>query len=336
MTSPIGRQAILLSASRIRPTSLANFVATPALPSSITASGGANGTRFDSTGTLVAATAPRFDYDPATLAARGLLVEVSATNGIRNSSAAGALAGSPGTVPTNWAATSTGGVITRTVVGSGSENGIPYVDIRWQFSGAGLSDVAFEQGTAVAAANGQTWTSSRFLSIAAGSLTNISSIQQITSEFNNVGGFLAATAATVAVSAGSLPARRAQLTRVFNNAATAYMGASVRVNASGAADITIRYGLPQAEQAATASSPILTTVAALARSADAVAFVDASPAIIVQRMSIATGVVDRVYYAPGAFPASFQAGYLYQQAAKYPRALTPAEQTARLVVGSPL
>lgn len=48
--------------------------------SRITYSGGANGTRIDSSGVIVAATTPRFDYDPVTLAARGLLVEEARTN----------------------------------------------------------------------------------------------------------------------------------------------------------------------------------------------------------------------------------------------------------------
>lgn len=46
----------------------------------ITFSGGANGTRVNSAGVIVAATTPRFDYDPVTLAARGLLVEEARTN----------------------------------------------------------------------------------------------------------------------------------------------------------------------------------------------------------------------------------------------------------------
>lgn len=48
--------------------------------SRITYSGGANGTRVNSSGVIVAATTPRFDYDPVTLAAKGLLVEEARTN----------------------------------------------------------------------------------------------------------------------------------------------------------------------------------------------------------------------------------------------------------------
>lgn len=46
----------------------------------ITYSGGANGTRVNEAGVIVAAVAPRYDYNPVTLAARGLLVEEARTN----------------------------------------------------------------------------------------------------------------------------------------------------------------------------------------------------------------------------------------------------------------
>lgn len=55
--------------------------------SRITYSGGTNGTRVNSSGLIVAATTPRFDYDPVTLAARGLLVEEARTNLILNNTA---------------------------------------------------------------------------------------------------------------------------------------------------------------------------------------------------------------------------------------------------------
>jgi hypothetical protein len=48
--------------------------------SRLTISGGAGGTRVNSSGNIVSASAPRFDYDPVSLAARGLLVEEQRTN----------------------------------------------------------------------------------------------------------------------------------------------------------------------------------------------------------------------------------------------------------------
>lgn len=53
----------------------------------ITYSGGANGTRVNSAGLIVAATTPRFDYNPVTLAPLGFLVEEARTNKATNENA---------------------------------------------------------------------------------------------------------------------------------------------------------------------------------------------------------------------------------------------------------
>jgi len=63
----------------LRPTLSLDFLA-GLNDSRITYSGGANGTRVNSAGVIVAATTPRFDFDPVTLAAKGLLVEEARTN----------------------------------------------------------------------------------------------------------------------------------------------------------------------------------------------------------------------------------------------------------------
>ncbi len=51
-----------------------------ALPAGVTATGGAGGRLVNAAGVLVSANAPRFDFDPITHAARGLLVEPAGTN----------------------------------------------------------------------------------------------------------------------------------------------------------------------------------------------------------------------------------------------------------------
>lgn len=58
---------------------------TPASSAAITYSGGANGTRVNSAGVIVPASCPRVDFDPVTLAKRGLLVEEQRTNLITQS-----------------------------------------------------------------------------------------------------------------------------------------------------------------------------------------------------------------------------------------------------------
>jgi hypothetical protein len=57
-----------------------DFIRSEVADSRLTISGGAGGTRVNSSGNIVSASAPRFDYDPVSLAARGLLVEEQRTN----------------------------------------------------------------------------------------------------------------------------------------------------------------------------------------------------------------------------------------------------------------
>lgn len=78
---PAGRLRTIgrLRAGGIIPSLILDFT-TGSLDSRITASGGANGTRVDASGNIVAATTPRFDYDPTTLAIKGVLIEEARTN----------------------------------------------------------------------------------------------------------------------------------------------------------------------------------------------------------------------------------------------------------------
>ncbi len=57
-----------------------DFIASETPDPRITFSGGANGTRVNAAGQIVAASAPRYDYDPVTRDAKGLLIEESRTN----------------------------------------------------------------------------------------------------------------------------------------------------------------------------------------------------------------------------------------------------------------
>ena len=67
----------------IQPPSLSlDFLSTTTLDSRITFTRGSNATRVNSSGVIVTASndVPRFDYDPVTLAAKGLLIEEARTN----------------------------------------------------------------------------------------------------------------------------------------------------------------------------------------------------------------------------------------------------------------
>jgi len=92
-----------------------NFLAASSLPSSITFTRASTATFFNSAGVLQSAAidVPRLDYNPSTLAAQGLLIEESRTNGLRYSEAfmtqALTVTGVSGTFANGETVTATGG-----------------------------------------------------------------------------------------------------------------------------------------------------------------------------------------------------------------------------------
>ncbi|MFM6192892.1 MAG: hypothetical protein ACKPFF_10615, partial [Planktothrix sp.] len=86
------------------PTLDLNFALTKSLDPRITFTRASSGTYFDSNGVmqLASANTPRFDHNPNTKESLGLLIEEQRTNSIRNNTMQGAVAGTPGTLPTNW------------------------------------------------------------------------------------------------------------------------------------------------------------------------------------------------------------------------------------------
>lgn len=250
-----------------------------AFDSRITFTRASSATYFDAAGTLktVTTNVPRANYyqdhNPSTLSNLGFLIEEARTNSIRNNTMGGAAAGSPGTAPTNWV-TVVPTEITQTIVGTGTEDGIEYIDIR--VNGTTTADrdyVVFVDGlTGSAASNGQAWAMSSYARLVGGSFSNVS-LTQLNARALDGGGSVLATFAT---NGSFVPTSATLRTQRFVASGTIASATVVTVRAdmffraaSGTTvDFTIRIGLPQLEQGAFATSVIKTTTAAATRAAD--------------------------------------------------------------------
>lgn len=240
---------------------------------------GATATYFDNTGTLqtAAANAPRFDYDQIALTPKGLLIEESRINSIRNNTMQGASIGTPGTMPTNWVQSQNTG-ITGNVVGVGVDQGISYIDLQFSGTTAGgtNNNIFFETIAGVAAASGQTWTLACFYKLVGGSLNNISNLSAILVGTN---GSTTTESFPLLIPNPSAVWQRGVVTGTLANAGTTNVRPSIQLvpNAAPVAiNITIRIGMPQMEQGAFATSVIPTSGAAVTRNVD-VASMSANP-----------------------------------------------------------
>ena len=211
---------------------------------------------------------PRIDFRNAdgTLSSCGrLLLEPQRTNSIRNSSMVGAVAGSPGTIPTNWTVSNAG--LTQTIVGVGTELGLPYVDIRLNGTASGAIFNLFTEGPAqVVASNGQTWTNALYMkTVAAPNPYN--SILNNFSERTAAGTLL--TGAQQAMTLTST-LTRFSFTRTNTNVLTERINAGYQgtLTIGATYDFTIRIAAPQMELGAYATTWVPTTTAAVTRIAD--------------------------------------------------------------------
>jgi hypothetical protein len=224
-------------------------------------------TRTNASGVIesVASNVPRLDYSGGATCPR-LLLEPQRTNSIRNSTMVGAVAGSPGTIPTNWSNTQLVGLSRQ--ISLGTENGLSYIDYRFFGTATATDNVRLDMETlaAIAATNGQTWSYSLYAKTANGTISNS---QLVMFERNSASGFI--TQGTLSFSTDS-SLQRFTFTRTLSGGATVAFVQPVLffgVTIGTAYDFTIRIAAPQMELGAYATTFIPTTTAAVTRLADA-------------------------------------------------------------------
>lgn len=202
------------------------------------------------TRTEFAADIPRFND-----IARRLLIEGQRTNSIRNPRCEGAVAGTPGTLPTFWSVAVGTTALSTSVVGTGTENGLPYVDIRFFGTPAATAQVQVNHDGTIAASDGQLWTYSIFSRFVAGSLTNVGNATLAL----NAG--TANTNTNYTLTSAALGSTRQTATVTAAGGATTTLPRwRLAVTINLPVDITVRLGAVQLELGAFVSSPIFPSV----------------------------------------------------------------------------
>lgn len=290
----------------------------------------ADGTFFNQSGQLQQAESntPRFDHSPTTRLSQGLLLEPERTNELPNNTMVGAVLGTPGTVPTNWGVISSLG-LTRSIVETGVEDGLPYYDLNMSGTTASAVDTGFIRFHSVAqvlASSGEAWRASCYFRLISGAFTG--TWRLALREVSSTSTILAnTTTSIVGATSAPLATQRYTTARTFNNASTVYANSviSAAIASGVTVDFTLRIGPPQLEKATSVSSLIPTSTAAVTRSADDIKIAAGSGVI--------TGTYTMVEKPSGCATVSgtdilLNTGYTAERVMVFPTSLSAGQITA--------
>ena len=225
---------------------------------------------FDGVGVLreAAVDEPRYLFDAAGQRTEAVLVEAAATNFYRNSRAGGAVVG--GGVPTHWVLDQNTNSISFQVVGTGTEGGVPYVDVRLVGNNTnGNAPVVYFDQNWPATAVGEAVSISAFCRRLSGAgLTPSLALAEYGVSLN----FLGLSQGVIGADQPSLRLGRGTFTWAISVPGAALVVSFLAFNpTAGTVDATFRIGCPQLEKGPVATSPILNPVgvyAATTRAAD--------------------------------------------------------------------
>ena len=226
----------------------------------------------------VAANTPAFEYN-ADGTYKGMLVEEERENGIRNSEAGGStngVIGSGGALPTNWGTAGLNGIAVE-IIGTGTEKGVEYVDIK--FSGTATStgqfSLRFDSISQITAAQNEFWSSSVFMKYT-DQTDNPESVSLGIQQFDSTPTFLAVDSQTITLT-NTLTRYKYENVEI-DNASTASIINTVffGITNTETYNFTVRFGLPQLEEGAHASSVIKTSGTSATRNKDDISNTSAS------------------------------------------------------------
>lgn len=228
-------------------------------------------TRTNAAGVVetIASNVPPHDYRNAdgTLSTFPRLnLEPQRTNSIRNSSMVGAVAGSPGTGPTNWVIVNGG--LTQTITSIGTENGLPYIEIRFNGTATGTIALVRHDGVSqITAANGQVWSYTFYAKVISQPSPPLT-YSQVVFERTSAGSLVKSGSQLITPTTNL---QRFTFTRTLDGGVT--VGAVDPVfyctlTVGQSYDFTIRIAAPQMELGGYATTWVPTTTAAVTRIAD--------------------------------------------------------------------
>jgi len=213
---------------------------------------------------------------------KGLLVEPASKNEVRNGSATGSTAGtigSGGAFPTNWQDISSGSGLTIEVIGTGTENGVNYIDIKASGTATGSQFVLAFESVFISAADTEVWTESAFLKLVDD--TNLYNDVKLRTYNYDSGGFFVNSITGSALTVSTTSLDRFEETFTLSGATIAFTRPAIvfSLTATNSYDFTVRIGWVQMEESPIATSPIPTTSAAVTRVKDDITQTSASSLI---------------------------------------------------------
>ena len=224
--------------------------------------------RFDPAGLFesVAADVLRRDYDPATLAARGALIEAAVAYQGVNSDLAGGNASTP---PTGISTPAPTGIIKSYEYGTAF--GAPYVDVKLDGTATSTDPlyILFGASTSFAASAGDIWTGAAWVQLIRDTTGCLSNLSMRVDAYTGAGAYISSGGLTSFWSTASAAARRST---TFTLPATTGFARPVIISSSVASGtavaVTIRVWLPRFTKTPYVPSPLLVGTSAVTRLAD--------------------------------------------------------------------